>query len=242
MCFIFSFYRSNYVGFTASLNVLRVDDLINDLYLVYRGDPEYGFCSLDVVSMFDRLSMDLVKKAIFLLDMRIGKECVVSRSRLLELVDVDAKILNVFRYVSPTIPSSPATYVHQCKGIFMGGNTSTAYADIYMSVCVSHMQAELESLGVLLLRKYVDDFLLYLPKRNFAAVLELFQRVTQLDFTIEEPVNGRLPYLDVMLNDVAGELTTTWYVLVYPFQHSMYKLLVFQVSQAYKFQPTHQFP
>lgn len=210
--YLFFSFSPNYVGYDSHLNVLRVDDLINDLYLVHRADSEYGFCSLDVVSMFDRLSMDLVKQVIRELDMRVDDDCLVSRVRLLNLVDVDSQVLDAFRYVRPTVPPSPAKFFHQRQGIFMGGNTSSAYADLYMSVCVARMQADLASLGVLLLRKYVDDFLLYLPKQNFGAVLALFQRVTQLEFTIEEPVEGQLPYLDVMLKDVDGQLFTTWYV------------------------------
>lgn len=194
-----------------------MDILISDLFVTYRGDSEYGFCSFDVVSMFDNLSMELVKGVISQLDMRVDEDVMVSSTRLLALVDADADIFDAFRYTSPSVPSSPAQFIHQRKGIFMGGNTSTCYADLYMSHCVARMRKELKSLGVLLVRKYVDDFLLYMPKRNFLAALELFQSVTKLAFTIEEPIDGRLPYLDVMLVDKDGQLATTWYVIFLDF-------------------------
>lgn len=44
------------------LDVIRVETLINELFIIYNSNPDYGFCSLDVVSMFDNLSMPVHMK------------------------------------------------------------------------------------------------------------------------------------------------------------------------------------
>lgn len=90
----------------------------------------------------------------------------------------------------------------------MGGNTSTIYADLYMSYCISRVKDQLDALEVKLMRKYVDDFLFYLPKAN--RVLSLMERATKLKFTIELPVNGVLPFLDLQLVEVDNELRLRW--------------------------------
>lgn len=177
---------------------------------MYDSNPEYGFCSLDVVSMFDNLSMDAVRFVLTKMNLCVENQSVVSIRRLMDLITIDSDIFDTFKYRSPTIPPSTPEYYHQRKGIFMGGNTSSIYADIFMNYSVVQMKGDLERLGVKIVRKYVDDFLLYLPKVNFSAVLELFKSNTALDFTIEEPVDGCIPYLDFLVKDQNGILTTQW--------------------------------
>lgn len=43
----------------------------------------------------------------------------------------------------------------------MGGNTSNLYADIYLIYCLTPISTKLKALGVLMVRKYVDDLLIY---------------------------------------------------------------------------------
>lgn len=160
--------------------------------------------------MFDNLSMDFVKNVISSMNLCVENNCVISLKRLLDLINLDSNLFDLFHYKSPTFPPSPPRYYHQRKGIFMGGNTSSIYADLYMNYCVVQMKKELAELDVKIVRKYVDDFLLYLPKRNFEAVLELFKAKTSLDFTLEAPIDGHLPYLDVLIKDRNGILTTQW--------------------------------
>lgn len=92
----------------------------------------------------------------------------------------------------------------------MGRNTSSLYADLYLSFYIAYCRADLMSLGVVFIRKYVDDFLLYMPKANFHMVPGLLKKATGLDYTIEEPVEGVLAYLDLLIRDVDGCLRTSW--------------------------------
>lgn len=203
----------NYPNFQNNLNVIRVEDLINDIYKVYTGDAEMCFFSADIVSMFDRICM---KETVNILKNDFGCHIpggYINVERLLELISLDTDLFDSFRFFEPTITKDrKPRYFHQRIGIPMGGNTSNVYADLYVSFCLSRISSKLKQLGVLLIRKYVDDLLFYGPKKNVKAILVLLKQCTKLDFTCEMPVKGVLPYLDVTLNDVRGELRTSWYV------------------------------
>lgn len=93
----------------------------------------------------------------------------------------------------------------------MGGNTSTIYADIYISYKLSLIRGRLERLGVRLMGKYVDDFILYMPRKNALKVLALLTSITGLQFTVEYPnYKEELPYLDLLVA-TNNQLTTPWY-------------------------------
>lgn len=94
----------------------------------------------------------------------------------------------------------------------MGGNTSTIYADIFISYKLSLIRGKLEKLGVRLIKKYVDDFIMYMPRKNVSKVLGLLRSITGLQFTVEYPnCKGELPYLDLMVVNNSGQLITRWY-------------------------------
>lgn len=142
--------------------------MIEELYSIYSGDPAYGFCSLDVVSMFDNIDMASVISSVKQLD-PIYSGGRINIAKLVELIELDCGLLDYFRYTSP-LPSvssvdAPATsssrhrYYRQIRGIPMGGNTSSLYADLVMSRLIAQCRALLQSIGVIYIRKYVDDFL-----------------------------------------------------------------------------------
>lgn len=60
----------------------------------------------------------------------------------------------------------------------MGGNTSNIYADVYMSYKLSLIRHKLIQFGVKLIRKYVDDFLIYMPRANIRKVVSLLEECT----------------------------------------------------------------
>lgn len=203
--------RPNNTYLDDSINIYRVEDLIEELYSIYHGGSNYGFFSIDVVSMFDRIPMEGVKEVINLLDLRFNKG-IVNKDRLINLISLDCNLFDFFKYVSPnsTNPKKDVRYFHQRLGIPMGGNTSNLYADIYVRHHLSTILYQLKNLGVLMIRKYVDDLLIYAPKENFLKIISIIQRATKLEFTMELPTNGNLPYLDLLIKDKHGMLTTQW--------------------------------
>lgn len=68
-----------------------------------------------------------------------------------------------------------------------------------MSYCVSQIKDKLDALGVKLMKKYVDDYLFYQPKSNFDRLLTLMEEATKLEYTIELPIEGVLPFLDLKI-------------------------------------------
>lgn len=169
------------------------------------------FFSVDIISMFDCISMESVINE---LSKHVGcniKGGFVNIAGLLELIRLDTNLFDVFRFFPPSLGrSKKPRYFHQRVGIPMGGNTSNVYADLYVSICLSKVNIKLERLGVKLIRKYVDDLLLYAPKANVSRIIEVLKDCTKLDFTCELPIDGSLSYLDVTLKDVEGKLSTSW--------------------------------
>lgn len=194
----------NYPYFDAKLNVIRVSDLGEEILEVYDDDSSYGFCSLDVVKMFDNIPMDKLYKIILTMGMRFNGGA-VNAEALVELMRLDCELLDFLKFSSPRKSGDKSVkFYHQRKGIPMGGNTSSIYADLFMSFCMSKIKFQLDALGVKLTRKYVDDFLFYLPKKNFKKLSLPMEEATGLDFTLEEPLDGVLPFLDLQIVDKGG--------------------------------------
>lgn len=73
----------------------------------------------------------------------------------------------------------------------------------------------LEKIGhkVNMLRKYVDDFIGIVRKDDVNIVLDTLNSIDdQLQFTMEVEVDGKLPFLDLMLHkEEDGSISTEWY-------------------------------
>lgn len=212
-------FSGNYYNFDEKLNVVRVEDLMEDLFASYVPNSENIFFSIDVKSMFDEIPVRGVKEIVkhrlhphFKHEDLKKKETdySINSNILCELISLDSDLFDYFRYISPASHNSQPLYYRQRKGIPMGGNTSNLYADLYMSYHISRVSAALKELGVLLIRKYIDDFLLYAPQRNVDAIMEVIRKQTRLEYTCELPENGTIPYLDVLVRDHGDHITTTW--------------------------------
>lgn len=225
--FICLFPSSNYVGYDPRLNVLHAVDLLEEVCGAHIPGGYYGLFSIDVVSMFDKIPMPGV---IGVISKRLSMDCslpyktdqgvvhrfpvTVSLPVLCSLIHHDCSTFNTFRYDSPRSSRRvKSRFISQLCGIPMGGNTSNPYAGVYMDYYISVMKPELDALGVVLVRKFVDDLLIYAPLRNAESVRALFCRVTQLDYTLELPVDGCLPFLDLLFMDDGANMRCRWYVL-----------------------------
>lgn len=216
----FYLLRHNYFGFDPKLNVIRVSCLMEEVFGVFMPNSNHVFFSIDVVRMFDKIPMSGVLKIVerflsctFTEGKPDGTEfhgC-VNFEVLRSLIEMDCQLFDFFRYTSPAFSKNPKPrYFHQLGGIPMGGNTSNLYADLYLSYHLHLIQAALEHLGVKLIRKYVDDLLIYAPKENIEKIVALIVSITRLEFTVELPSAGRLPYLDMLIINDGDSLRTTW--------------------------------
>lgn len=183
---------------------------MEDIFSVYVGDGTYVFCSVDVVSMFDNINMNHVVKILSMLDPRIP-EGQIDMEELLNLVHLDFEFLNYFKYHD--VSKNDTQYYRQVGGIPMGGNTSNAYADLYMRHYLIQCRKELELLDVKLVRKFVDDMLFFLPRCNVSKLVPTLRKVFGLDFTLSEAKDGILPFLDLKIHIEDNFLSTSWWVL-----------------------------
>lgn len=215
------FFRHKYTNYDASLNVVRVEDLLDEVLAVYRPLGDYVFFSIDVVSMFNVISMDdvcdilakHVDKRFSLAFQGYGEFAAeVNPIVLQDFISLDCDVFSYFRFLTPLLckRQQQVRFFMQRMGIPMGGNTSNLYADLYMGFHLGVIMNELRSMGVLLVKKYVDDLLMYAPASRVNEIVALISASTKLEYTIELPVDGCLPYLDVLLVDQGGQLTTTW--------------------------------
>lgn len=83
-----------------------------------------------------------------------------------------------------------------------------------MSFCISQIAGKFKDLGVLMVRKYVDDLLIYGLLSTSKDVISLMEDATGLNFTQEEPMNGILHLLDVSIILKYGLICTNWYVYI----------------------------
>lgn len=201
------------------MNVVRVEDLQEDLFKSFVPGSDYIYFSIDVVSMFDEIPIGGVKEIVahrlhphFTYEHKGGNESTfsVNNELLCDLIRLDSDLFDYFRHISPETQNSKPQYFRQRKGIPMGGNTSNLYADLYMSYHLSRVNSALSALGVILMRKYVDDFLFYAPSKNVEAIMKVIKKQTRLEYTAELPEDGVLPYLDLLITNHGSHLTTSW--------------------------------
>lgn len=203
-------YSRNYPNYNPSLCVLDSRDLPEELFAVYDPSSADIFYSLDVVSLFDKVPLDHLCHTICSLGANVAGG-LVDHERLMELVTLDLYHLNLFRFCLNGSSRSKPMYFEQVNGIPMGGNTSTVYADIYLSYHLSMLGNLRDRYGIKFIRKYVDDFLIYGSRGSIARFMDDYSALTKLSFTVEHMSGGKLPYLDMVLNVNGGVFTTSWY-------------------------------
>ncbi|XP_055543405.1 uncharacterized protein LOC129728952 [Wyeomyia smithii] len=143
--------------------------------------------SLDVVSLFTNVPRELVTRMI------------IERWR-----EVDTKInLDLFlEAISFCMESSYFQYKNQqfkqIYGTTMGSPLSPILADIALDSVIDRALTELP-FTVPIIRKYVDDLFLAVPKDMVPKVLDVFNRQEpRLQFTVEVEKEGKLPFLDMI--------------------------------------------
>lgn len=209
-CFSPLYSSRNYANYNPSLCVLDSRDLPEELFAVYDPDSTDVFYSMDVVSLFDKVPLDLLCLTIEKLGAAVDRGF-IDHVCLMELVSLDLYHLNLFSFRLNGVAKSKKMFYEQVNGIPMGGNTSTVYADIYLSYHLSMLGDLRVRYGIKFIRKYVDDFLVYGSRGSISRFISDYSALTKLAFTVEHMVDGRLPFLDMVLVVQDRMLTTSWY-------------------------------
>lgn len=89
-------------------------------------------------------------------------------------------------------------FYKQTFGLSMGSKLSPLLADVFMSDFETDLQKE--KLFPRIWRRYVDDIFAVVKERYLSQILEMLNsRHTTIKFTVEKEMDGKLPFLDLMI-------------------------------------------
>lgn len=165
----------------------------------------YVLISLDVVSLFTKIPLNLVMDNIDRRWHTIAKHTTIPLVEFREMVNF-ALVSNYFVY--------EGKYYYQRSGTPMGSCLSPAIADMVMEILLDTVKKKL-CFELPFIKKYVDDLITAIPNGKEDTILNIFNAYNvDLQFTIEKEVEARLPFLDMMLirNVVDGSISTEWYM------------------------------
>ena len=159
--------------------------------------------SFDAVSLFTNIPVDLVL------------EIIETEWHLVEQIseigrDLFVRIVN-FIFSSSYFMFEDQFY-HQIFGTPMGSPLSPVVATIVLDHLFRRVLPDLPHQPGLIY-KYVDDVILSLPEECVEETLDLFNGYNgHIQFTCEREVDGRLPFLDMLLiRDDDNNIKTDWY-------------------------------
>ena len=160
--------------------------------------------SFDVVSLFTCIPIQLVRKSIF--------------KHWTEIEENTSICLDIFWEITEfciecSYFALQGEYYKQKFGTAMGNPLSPIIADMVLEDLLDEA-IEMVDLPILILKKYVDDLFLSLPRDQIEAVRNVFNGINQhLQFTSEVEVGNRLPFLDMMLIRKEDQtVKTEWYM------------------------------
>lgn len=168
--------------------------------------PEgYVLVSLDVVSLFSNIPLDLTINCIKKKWEIIGPHCSMNMTSFLELVKF------VF---DNTYFSYNNQFYKQILGTPMGGQCSPIIAlyvmDELLDICIPKLSFE-----VPFMKKYVDDLVCAVPQGKNEEILTIFNSYNEhIQFTIEEEDdNHSIPFLDTkMIRTESNVIKLDWYI------------------------------
>ncbi|XP_058827843.1 uncharacterized protein LOC131687767 [Topomyia yanbarensis] len=164
---------------------------------------DYVLVSFDVVSLFTNIPKDLVIHDIIMNWPDIKTTTNINLDLFIEIVE--------FCLNNSYFQFRDKFYL-QTFGTAMGSPLSPILADLVMENLLNTVIRRLP-FEIPVLRKYVDDLLLALPKNQVQYTLDTFNDYNEhIQFTIEEELNNTLPFLDTLIirsNDQT--ISTQWY-------------------------------
>ncbi|XP_055691261.1 uncharacterized protein LOC129794533 [Lutzomyia longipalpis] len=183
-------------------NLRNSEELVS--FLKDRRAPEdHVLISLDVVSLFTNVPIRLILEEVERRYVELEGHTFLARRDLMKVVQL-------------CLTSGYFAYGGQCyaqvDGVAMGSPISPIVADIAMQR-VLDVVLEGSALRVDFLKKYVDDLLVCIHKDDVREVLEVFNApFPKIQFTLEEEINGAIPYLDVKISRESDQtFSTVWY-------------------------------
>lgn len=164
----------------------------------------YILVSLDVVSLFSNIPLDLVVKSVSNKWGAIEQHCDIPIEKFLELVTF------IFKN---TYFSYENRFYKQTLGAPMGGQASSIIATYVMDDLLDNCIPKL-TFSIPLIKKYVDDLICSIPNDSQNEILEVFNAYNEhIQFTIEnEDDHNSVPFLDTRVHrDQNNVIKLDWY-------------------------------
>lgn len=187
---------------TIQWNVKNSMELVNQIKTITVPD-KHVLISLDVISLFTNIPKDLVLKIINEDWNEMAKVIKVKKDTLITLVK--------FCFESSYFTFQNRLY-QQIDGSSMGNPASPSLANVVMNFVI---RKAIDNLGfhIPLLKLYVDDTILLVPKDKIDDVFCGFNNINEkIKFTMEVEVEGRLPFLDLVVIREENRLITDWHM------------------------------
>lgn len=173
--------------------------VINDFQL----PDDYVIVSLDVISLFTNISLEISVKIISDEWPRIQNNTNIPKNVFVKII----RFLFDSNYFSYN-----GHYYSQIFGCPMGSNLSPVLANIVMSCLLKSCIGQL-SFTIPFIYQYVDDLILAIPNRSNQEILDVFNGFDQhIKFTIEEENNRSVPFLDTrVIRTPDNKIILDWY-------------------------------
>lgn len=163
----------------------------------------YVIISLDVVSLFSNIPLDLVIKSIQDKWQDISNSCNMTQNKFIDIIKF---IFDTTYFQYDNI------FYKQILGTPMGGKISPIIAQYVMDMLLDSCIPKL-SFHLPFIKKYVDDIICAVPQGSIQEILEVFNGYNNfIQFTVEEETNNSVPFLDTrLIRRGDNTLITDWY-------------------------------
>lgn len=187
---------------TINYNIKNSFELIEKLKHIDIDDNDI-MVSFDVISMYEKIPLPLVYKAITQRWPIIKTKTSIGIATFLQVVKFCIDDSNYFKF--------DGKFYSQRTGLAIGGCASTILADFVLTDIIQEAKRKLNFEPKLLV-KYVDDILMIIPKEQFEKTYNTFNSINNnIQFTHEIEQDNRIPYLDVMLIRNNHKIQTQFY-------------------------------
>lgn len=178
------------IDFKSKLNDIRIEE---DEILI----------SFDVVSLFPSIPINLALRIIESKWDEMEKYTTIPKDLFMKILTFCIKDSRYFKYQDKIYG--------QLKGMPMGSPASPVVSDVVMEELL-HVSIQKMNRKPKILTKYVDDIFAVINKKDIDNTLQILNAYHRhIQFTKEEELDNKLPYLDSVVIRHGNNLITNWY-------------------------------
>jgi hypothetical protein len=162
----------------------------------------YILISLDVIKLFPSIPLRLIIKSINKRWQQIKEHTKISQTMFEDLITL---------CYQNSYCEFRGIYYRQIKGLPMGSSLPPIVSDYVMTDLILFALSSLQ-FEIPIIFKYVDDLLLGIPSDQSETVLKIFNSYNKnIKFTLETEVNGKIPFLDILITRSDKQTLQTQY-------------------------------